>query len=111
MFALEGHDAAPAGALSRREGVHAGLVAPLEDAVGQVAEALLDVSNAHLEDQLQAGQPGVVGRHGPGPRLAPSRVGCEDQLLQRERESVSGRGPGAWRPTTPGCPAWSRSSA
>src|SRR5439155_776501 len=71
----------------------AGVVAALEDAVGQVPKPLLDVVDANFQDQLQAGQTRVVAGHRPGPGFqAPGVVG-EGQLLQRESERVAGGEP------------------
>src|SRR5207244_3849758 len=93
VIGLERHYAAAPLALAWRERLHAGLVASLEDAVGQVAQPFLDVRDTHLEAELQPRQPRVVAGHRPGSRFEPPSVVGEDELLERERERVPGRKP------------------
>ena len=91
--ALQGHDAAAVGALSGREGAHAGLVAALEDPVGQVPQPLLDVGHADFEDELEPGQAHVVAGDRPRPCLQTAGVIGEGQLLEGEGERVAGGEP------------------
>src|SRR5947207_8297763 len=90
LVALQGHDPAASVALPRGERLDAGVVAPLEDPIGQVAEPLLDVRHTYLEDQLEAGQPRVMARDRPRSGLQAAGVVGENQLLERERERIAG---------------------
>src|SRR3989442_8977544 len=93
LLALQRHDAAPALPLAWCERPDAGLIAARQNAVGQVAQPLLDVGDADLEDQLQARETRVVAGHRPRSGLQAPRVVGEGQLLQGEREGVAGGEP------------------
>src|SRR5579859_5440263 len=81
-------DAASLQALARREDVDAGVVAAVDDDVGQLTQPPLDVVDAHLEDQLEPGERSVVRGNRPRPGLQPPGVGGPVEPLQRERERV-----------------------
>src|SRR5258705_8964415 len=90
---LEGDDAAALAPLAGRKRLYARLVASLQDAVGQIAQTLLDVLDADRQHELEAGQARVMAAHRPGPRLQPASVIGKDQLPEREGEGVAGREP------------------
>src|SRR5258708_27716951 len=74
VLALQGYDPAPPFPLARSERPDAGLVATFEDAIGMVAQALLDVVHTDLEDQLQPRQPRVMRGYRPSASLQPAGV-------------------------------------
>src|SRR5438270_5464038 len=91
MLRLERHDAAPALWFVRREGAHARCRAAVEEVGGQLAQSGLDVLDTDVEDQLEAGKPGVVRRHRPGSGLEPPSVVRPGEMLQRAGEGLNGR--------------------